>query len=665
VIAIAAALSLALSAMTLDVPYVPQTRWLCGGASAVMVFRFWGDRHAGTKAFEPLVNRRAGGIVTDRLVETVRQLDWTATPFVGSLELLRHQLIAGHPIVLLLRDRPGLFHYVVAIGADAGGIWIHDPEWGPSRRLTNKALERVWGASHFWSLLILPADGHSTPDAALQPHLTGALPGGSDVPYVSSDRCRRLLDAAIAEIQSRGLDNADEPLGRVRTACPRNAPAFAELAGVRFAQGRWREAASLASDAVGLDRTNPYAWDVLGSSRFVLDDLPGALAAWNEIGKPRIDSIDIIGLTRARYALIAQTLALEPNAILTKAQLRLAARRLEQLPDQSAVRIGYRPDEDGFARVDVAIAERSAPLRNTTSFIPLAFDVLANRQISVSVPGSGGQGELWTANWRFWENRPRLAFEWAAPRFSPAPGVWRVDGSWEAQTYSIARGSIVRQEQLHGSVGVTNWLAPNWRYQVDVGMDSWDRSRRAASVAGTLEHRAFSDRLTVTASAAHWFALEDGRPFSRGTLSTTLRSSQGAHRIFAVADAGLEEVTLDAPLSLWSGAGSGQARAPLLRAHPLLDNGVINGVALGRQLLYANAELQHWLDATRSARVGVAGFVDAARAAFGLAPSTPPLQVDAGVGLRLRVPGSASTLRLDYARGLRDGANAVTLGWSR
>jgi len=37
--------------------------------------------------------------------------------------------------------------------------------------------------------------------------------------------------------------------------------------------------------------------------------------------------------------------------------------------------------------------------------------------------------------------------------------------------------------------------------------------------------------------------------------------------------------------------------------------------------------------------------------------------VDAGAGLRIRIPGISSSLRIDYARGLRDGAHAWTIGW--
>jgi hypothetical protein len=38
-------------------------------------------------------------------------------------------------------------------------------------------------------------------------------------------------------------------------------------------------------------------------------------------------------------------------------------------------------------------------------------------------------------------------------------------------------------------------------------------------------------------------------------------------------------------------------------------------------------------------------------------------QVDAGIGLRVRVPGRSGVFRVDYARGLRDGARAWVIGW--
>ena len=59
---------------------------------------------------------------------------------------------------------------------------------------------------------------------------------------------------------------------------------------------------------------------------------------------------------------------------------------------------------------------------------------------------------------------------------------------------------------------------------------------------------------------------------------------------------GVDAVSAAAPLALWPGAGEGHARRALLRAHPLLVDGVISGAMFGERLAYANAEAQHWFE---------------------------------------------------------------------
>jgi hypothetical protein len=59
----------------------------------------------------------------------------------------------------------------------------------------------------------------------------------------------------------------------------------------------------------------------------------------------------------------------------------------------------------------------------------------------------------------------------------------------------------------------------------------------------------------------------------------------------------------------------------------------------------------------------VAAFTDVARIWRPLSSPGDPFQVDAGFGLRLKVPGRLGILRVDVGRGIRDGADALTLGW--
>src|SRR6266566_4359608 len=62
--------------LMLDVPYLHQTEAMCGGAAVAMVFRYWGDSHAGIDEFDPIVDRRSGGIATTRLVDAVETRRW-------------------------------------------------------------------------------------------------------------------------------------------------------------------------------------------------------------------------------------------------------------------------------------------------------------------------------------------------------------------------------------------------------------------------------------------------------------------------------------------------------------------------------------------------------------------------------------------------------------
>jgi hypothetical protein len=106
----------------------------------------------------------------------------------------------------------------------------------------------------------------------------------------------------------------------------------------------------------------------------------------------------------------------------------------------------------------------------------------------------------------------------------------------------------------------------------------------------------------------------------------------------------------------------------LLRAHPLLDDGIVGGESFGRQLWHGGVEARRWVQLSgKPVRLAPALFVDAARASHGLEAIDSVdgrWQFDAGAGIRLAVPGSG-VLRIDVAHGLRDGRNAFSVGWVR
>jgi len=142
-------------------------------------------------------------------------------------------------------------------------------------------------------------------------------------------------------------------------------------------------------------------------------------------------------------------------------------------------------------------------------------------------------------------------------------------------------------------------------------------------------------------------------------------SAQPSSRSVAVlAHARADFASAEAPLAIWSGAGDGRARPGLLRAHPLLDDGVIDGPVFGRQVQSATLEAQRWFRRPEIPRFGVAVFADAAHASTRLDRAAGrSFQLDLGTGVRFQLPGSGRTFRVDYAYGLRDRhARAITVG---
>jgi len=628
-ITIIAALSLvtSLTTSTIDVPYLPQSDLLCGGAAAAMVFRYWGEAHASDQQFASLVDRRAGGIADTVLVSEIARRGWTVERFDGSLDRLDAHLSDREPVIVLLADRGTRFHYVVVIGRTNDAVIVHDPAWGPSRQIRTREFVDLWRPSDFWSLVIRPG-------------ATG-VPGRSPAP-------------------------TDAPDPTALVVAERDA-SLSELAGIRFGQRRWRDAADLARRALARTADDAYALDVLGSSLFMLNDPVGALRAWNRIGKPKLDRIRIEGIRHARYQAIADALRLTPGVLLTPEAFERARRRLDDLPDRATARLDLRPDADGFATVDVVIAERAMLPHDVASWSSVALDAAVDREVVATLPGFTGEGEIWTAGGRFWENRPRVDSGFVAPRFAGLPGIWRVDASWEAQTYASANSSaLLRESRSHAGVSVSDWFSAQWRYTVSTGVDDWSGDRRAASIGASIERRLFKDQMSVSAHGETWITHGSVPSFNAVTIRSGWSSSPVISGWSYAVAGGWQRVSDHAPLALWPGAGDGHGRSDLLRAHGMMDDGVINVTSdtmFGRSLMFGNAEAQRWFDRPLPIRFGAAAFVDIAQASRPIDDVGQPLQIDVGAGLRVRIPGVRRVLRVDVAHGLHDGANALSVGW--
>ena len=154
-------------------------------------------------------------------------------------------------------------------------------------------------------------------------------------------------------------------------------------------------------------------------------------------------------------------------------------------------------------------------------------------------------------------------------------------------------------------------------------------------------------------------------PKASTTPNARVASAIPPHSVPRDARGGIALAGEAAPLALWPGAGAGQGRDLLLRAHPLLRKGIVSGGVFGRRVADAGVEWRGWRTLGPGfVRLAPAVFLDSARASRGLTGSNEQWQFDAGAGLRLALPGSG-VVRLDLARGLRDGGFVLSAGWTR
>lgn len=631
----------------LDVPYLPQSEALCGGAAIAMIMRFWGATGVYAETFADLVDTEAQGIRGEDLLRALRARGFDAQSARGSAALAQAGLAERRPLVALIEDRPGRFHYVVIVGWTGGKVIVHDPARAPFRVFDEAAFERAWAASNSWTLVAAP--GPSAERGAKAPSSNEA--DGSRV----ASPCGGMVDEGVRLAGASDFDGARRILDLASAACPADPAPRRERAGLHALRSEWADAAAEAREALARDRHDQHAARILATSLFLTGDDAAALDAWNMVGEPVIDLVDIRGLVYTRFAVAADLLDLPPQTLLSRARLARAQRRLDSLPSLVNARVRYEPSENGRTKVVAAVLERP---RFPTGAVPLAaigVRALANREARVAVASPIGGGELWTASWRWWEQRPRVAAGLAAP--APFGGVWSLEASTETQSYG-GDGDRIRERRRAVELSAADWITGRLRWAATAAIERWPSGTAAAFAVG-IDQRLADDRVSLAADAS----VRAGR-VRTWTLraSADWRSKTAREGSVWLARSGVDFTGAGAPLALWSGAGTGHGRSRLLRAHSLLHDGEIRDGVFGRRLGYAGLEWQRWsIPRFRAIRFAPAAFVDFAGARRTAAFSDRRTHVDMGLGLRVALP-AAGVLRIDLARGLRDGVMALSVG---
>lgn len=630
-----------------------------------MVIRFWQGEGPEPEAFSHLVEETRGGIRTTRLADELRDRGYRIRTGGADLAFLRSHVEDGRPVVALVEVAPDRFHYVVVVSVLPDGVLLHDPARAPFRFLSTEEFRQRWSAAGTWAMLLLPGEPGSPVDSAetiAPPGGRGDRAGRPSSVDPSGALCARMVEQAVRWANTDRLREAAGVLRAATGRCPESAAAWRELAGVRFRRRDWEAASGAAEHALEADPGDVHALRILAATRYLRDDLPGALRAWNRLGEPVVDLPRVYGLRRVPYGPLVEHIGLPPGGVLTPERLRRTRRRVEAFPGLESSRVWYRPPPgERESGVRVAVTERPGFPPSLPRLGRWTLRSLGSRRIIVESAGPGALA--WTAAARPWSRRPDVELEASTPGLFGAPGVWIARGSWKRRIYGLQVGAI-REERFTARLGWARWVGADLRTGLSAGLYRWPGRGRSVAAGGSLEWRSPGDRLAAVGLGAGWTGPGQGPAFARVGVAVSARSSTERDGLVGSVNGGFERATAGAPPSEWPGAGHGEARPILLRAHPLLDEGTIRGEAFGRRLAWAGASVDLWFSGPGPILLGFGAFLDAAKAwerPGGIPPS--PLHVDAGFGLRLALDDDGGALFLDVARGLEDGASAFDVGW--
>ena len=620
-----------------DVPYVPQSSVLCGGASLAMVLRYWGATGIQPEDFSDSLNAEGTGIETAVLSARAESLGFQAIAFGGGEAEAMWHLRQGRPLISLLGDGSSRYHYVVVLAWANGLVMFHDPATGPFKALPEKDWRRRWDLTGQWALVVIPrtgaALGAGVPDKP--PPSEGALPAGP----------------------SPGP--APDPLPQGQTAG--GLLSLPDQASVEFRLENWARAADLAAQAVRLDPQNSFNRRLLATSLFLDGRLQDALDAWNRVGEPRLDLVRVEGLARSSTRIALEYLAERPGPLLTPERFRRVERRVEALPATQFSRVSYRPLKGGAAQIDVNVVERPAVSSLRSVLLSTMATGVTEQAIGVELSALAGSGELVELSGKARTGRSRGRIAIASPHFLSLPGVVTLEVLWDDQSYRL--GDVrSREQRQRASFSLAHWLRADTRLTGTLAVEQWNARGRYLSMAGGVDQRLLRDHMAVTGDLAVWSGGQTA-PFHAGSVRVAARTRLRPDRPRLSVLLSYDVASSRAPLSLWSGAGTGTGRSGLLRARPLLDAGVLSGVAFGRELWNGTAEGETPIGSLGPARLSAVAFVDAVNV---VGPGRALSLVDVGAGVRVRPPGLKSALRLDLATPLGGRLRPrLSGGWER
>ena len=482
------------------------------------------------------------------------------------------------------------------------------------------------------------------------------------------------LGVALARLE-RGAE-ALSAFDRAVELDPRRPEAHVERGGIAFlgreyarAAGEFRAALEVADD--------PYAREMLASSLYLADRRDEALDHWNRLGRPRLRAVTISGLRRTRDAVARREVGLAEGEVLTSAAVRRARRRLEEMGVFSEVTVRTEIEGDGRAGLDVALAERHG-LGTPVELLVSTLANAARQRAFLRYANLGGRGITLGGGHRWDPARPLTALEIEWPRPFGFPGRVRLEGGRGRSRYVVdgkrfdvrSRGADLSVRHVVGARTAGQWgvslrdrtsplpgARPGAVLGLSAGVERRLLDRRTERLEAGLEAfqavEAFGAdlgyrRWTVSATYRRMLAPPEEVVLQRRVLA--------ARALYGWGGAGI-------PVDAMFLAGAASDMPYPLRGHGIRSHDALGASPIGRTLVLGNLEWRERLVRSRNGLLfGLAAFYDVARVG-GAWQGPLPVHHDVGLGVRAGYR-KGPLLRIDWGHGLRDGRDAVTVGFS-
>jgi len=151
--------------MIQDVPFYEDTNHQCGPSSLASVMNYWQGRNPSLRIVTPqeisssVYSEGARGTLGIDLEFYAGKNGFKTKEYSGGIEDLKNKINNDVPVIILVDFGAFVYqrnHFMVVTGYGSNGIIAHS---GIEEKIISfDELEKIWGKTHFWTLIVKPRD---------------------------------------------------------------------------------------------------------------------------------------------------------------------------------------------------------------------------------------------------------------------------------------------------------------------------------------------------------------------------------------------------------------------------------------------------------------------------------------------------------------------------